>query len=121
MRMYYLCRREDVSGTSGTGHIAELAEFDDRTVVVRWIGSMNATGVASTTVFNSMDDLLKVHGHEGRTHVDLVLDSERVEELKSTVDRLRQQLRAAQAKLTAHGELFPAEPPERPEPLPECK
>lgn len=76
MRMYYLCRREDVSGTSGIGQIAQVAEFDDGAVVVRWIGSMNRTGVTSTTVFESMRDLLHIHGHEGRTYVELVLDSD---------------------------------------------
>jgi hypothetical protein len=74
MKIYRLCRKEDVSGTSGTGNIAEVAEFDDGSVVVRWIASMNAAGVASTTVFNSLADLLKVHGHEGRTYVETVFD-----------------------------------------------
>jgi hypothetical protein len=67
MRIYHLCRREDVSHTSGTGHVAEIAEFDDGAVAVRWMTSSNATGVASTTIFNSLQDLLRVHGHEGRT------------------------------------------------------
>jgi hypothetical protein len=107
MRMYYLCRKEDVSGTSGTGHIAELAEFDDGAVVVRWVAEMNAVGVASTTVFESINDLLKVHGHEGRTHVDLVLDSNRSAELESTVEALRKQLDAAIEMLEAHGLSLP--------------
>jgi hypothetical protein len=64
MRLYHLCRKEDISGTSGTGHVAELAEFDDGTVVVRWMRDRNAAGVASTTVFNSLADLLKVLRHE---------------------------------------------------------
>lgn len=74
MKMYRLCRKEDVSGTSGTGYIAQIAEFDDGTVAVRWVGSMNASGVASTTVFNSIDDVVRVHGHNGRTVIELVFD-----------------------------------------------
>jgi hypothetical protein len=76
MKTYYLCRREDVSHTSGTGHVAQVAEFDDGAVVVRWLASKNATGVASTTIFNSLEDLLKVHGHEGRTVAEPVLDGD---------------------------------------------
>ena len=95
MKAYFLCRREDVSGTSGTGHVAQVAEFDDGTVVVRWIASMNAVGVASTTVFNSIDDLLKVHGHQGKTGLHLLLDSGRVEELEAEVAALRNALAAA--------------------------
>lgn len=72
--MYYLCRNEDVSNTSGTGHVAEIAEFDDGSVAVRWMASSNATGVASTTIFNSLQDLLKVHGHEGRTIAEPALN-----------------------------------------------
>ena len=103
MRMYYLCRNEDVSGTSGIGHIAEIAEFDDGSVVVRWIGTMNRTGITSTTVFSSMEDLLKIHGHEGRTGVELVLDSARIQELEATVDSLRECLRNATELLAQHG------------------
>jgi hypothetical protein len=95
MKAYFLCRREDVSGTSGTGHVAQVAEFDDGTVVVRWIASMNAVGVASTTVFNSTDDLLKVHGHQGKTGLHLLLDGGRVEELEAEVAALRKALDGA--------------------------
>ena len=75
MKLYYLCRREDVSGTSGTGHVAQVAEFDDGSVAVRWIAATNAAGVASTTIFNCIDDLVKVHGHGGKTSVELVADT----------------------------------------------
>ena len=44
------------SRTSGTGHVAQVAEFDDGTVVVRWIASMNAVASQAPTVFNSVDD-----------------------------------------------------------------
>ena len=62
MKFYHLCRKEDVSHISGTGHVAEVAEFNDGTVAVRWPAAKNAAGVASTSIFNSLPDLLKVHG-----------------------------------------------------------
>lgn len=99
MRTYNLCRREDVSHTSGTGHVAQVAEFNDGTVVVRWIASSNATGVASTTIFSSLQDLLKVHGHEGRTVAEPVLDEDCVRQLESRVDQLQHCLHDAIALL----------------------
>lgn len=86
MKTYFLCRTEDVSKTSGTGNVAEIAEFDDKTVAVRWLASTNDTGVASTTIFNSLEDLLKVHGHEGRTVAQLVLDQDRSRRLERALD-----------------------------------
>ncbi|HLG96644.1 MAG TPA: hypothetical protein VKX49_10080 [Bryobacteraceae bacterium] len=99
MRFYYLCRKEDVSHTSGTGHVAEVAEFDDGAVVVRWLASRNATGVASTTIFNSLDDLLKVHGHEGRTVAEPIIDGDRIRQLESRVGHLERCLSGAIALL----------------------
>jgi hypothetical protein len=90
MKAHFLCRREDVSGTRP---VAQAVEFDDGTVVVRWIAAMNAVGVASTTVFNSVDDLLKVHGHQGKTGLDLLLDSRQMEALQAEVEALRTELR----------------------------
>jgi hypothetical protein len=105
--MYYLCRTDDVSGTSGTGRVAQIAEFDDGAVVVRWSADTNAAGVASTTVFNTLKDALTVHGHEGRTDVELVLESRRVEQLESTVRCLRDRLRQAAGALERLGAPLP--------------
>lgn len=94
MKTYFLCRNEDVSNTSGTGRIAEAVEFDDGTLVVRWISGMNATGVSSTTVFNSLADMLKVHGHQGRTVLEVDLDRDRVNRLERSFRRAIEMLRA---------------------------
>jgi hypothetical protein len=99
MRFYYLCRKEDVSHTSGTGHVAGVAEFDDGAVVVRWLASKNATGVASTTLFNSLDDLLKVHGHEGRTVAEPIIDGDRMRQFEAQVGDLQERLAGTLALL----------------------
>jgi hypothetical protein len=109
MRFYYLCRKEDVSHTSGTGHVAEVAEFDDGAVVVRWLASRNATGVASTTIFDSLDDLLKVHGHEGRTVAELIIDDERIRELEKSTARIERFLAGAIALLEENHIPVPAD------------
>lgn len=102
MNFYYLCRKEDISQISGTGHVAEVAEFGDGTVAVRWPASRNATGVASTTIFNSVEDLLKVHGHQGRTVAEPVLDGTRVRMLEAELSRLRRRFLDAVALLDEH-------------------
>jgi len=72
MRMYYLRRHEDVSGNSGCGRVAQVAEFDDGTAVLHWNRGANASGVASTEVFSSISDLLRIHGHNGRSVLEPV-------------------------------------------------
>ena len=62
MRRFVLQRDEDVGGVSGTGVVAEGVEFADGTAVIRWLGEFK-----STAVFASVEDLVAVHGHEGRT------------------------------------------------------
>lgn len=65
MRTFKVYRKGDISATH-TDKTAnapedvqfEGVEFGDGTVVIRW-----CTAFRSTSVFNSMDDLLGVHGH----------------------------------------------------------
>ncbi len=63
-RTFKLMRREDVSGVSGTGFVAEGAEFTDGSVALRWLGDY-----PSTAVWASLDLALKAHGHQGKTVV----------------------------------------------------
>jgi hypothetical protein len=67
MRAYFLRRHEDVSGTSGCGRVAQVVEFDDGTSVLHWNQGANRSGVSSTEVFGSVSDLLRIHGHNGRS------------------------------------------------------
>lgn len=63
-RRFYLYRREDVTGISGTGTVAEGVEFGDGTAAMRW-----CTDVASTCVYDSVAAIDKIHGHGGSTVV----------------------------------------------------
>jgi hypothetical protein len=67
MRTFFLRRDEDVSGNSGCGRVAQVVEFDDGTAVLHWNLGANSSGVASTEIFHSVFDLLKIHGHNGRS------------------------------------------------------
>jgi hypothetical protein len=59
MRRFQLVRYVDPSGVSGTGIVAEGVQFTDQTVTLRW-----CSGRPATTVWNGIDDVLAVHGHQ---------------------------------------------------------
>ena len=59
-----LRRHVDKSGVSGTGDVAELAEFSDGAVAVRWLGDH-----PSTAAWNDIRDVEIIHGHNGSTEV----------------------------------------------------
>jgi hypothetical protein len=53
-----------VSGVSGISVVAEGVIFADGRVAMRWL-----TGARSTAVYDSIEDVETIHGHEGRTRV----------------------------------------------------
>jgi hypothetical protein len=63
-RRFVLQRHVDVSGVSGVGTVAEGVEFTDRTCVLRW-----RVGLVSTAIYDNIDDVVAIHGHEGSTQV----------------------------------------------------
>lgn len=64
MRLFELLRNEDATGVSGTGVVAEGVEFSDGSCAMRWRSSL-----ASTAIYGSVDDVVAIHGHEGRTRL----------------------------------------------------
>jgi hypothetical protein len=64
VREFHLDRVEDVSGVSGISVVAEGVIFTDGRVAMRWL-----TGVRSTAVYDSIEDVEAIHGHEGRTRI----------------------------------------------------
>jgi hypothetical protein len=67
MKPFELYRHEDETGVSGTGHIASGVEFDDGTCVLRW-----RTETPGTTIYASVEHMLRVHGHNGKTEMRYV-------------------------------------------------
>lgn len=72
-RVGRLVRDVDVHGVSGEGEVADVWVWEGRpglmapavtTIVVRWRGERS-----STVVWDSLEDMLAVHGHDGRTRV----------------------------------------------------
>lgn len=67
MRRFMLKRNEDETGISGTGYVAEGVEFFDGTCVLKW-----KTDTSSLNTYNSVEDLISIHGHGGRTVIEWV-------------------------------------------------
>lgn len=60
--VFDVVRREDASGTSGTGTVAKGVVFPSGTTVVEW-----QTHVRSVVVYSSYADALHIHGHKDLT------------------------------------------------------
>ena len=67
MRRFRLIRREDVSGVSGTGVVAEGVHFSTGKVALSWCSNLH-----SVTVYDGIEDLERIHGHEGRTSIEWI-------------------------------------------------
>lgn len=64
MRTFKTVRTHDVSGVSGTGVVTEGVQFTDGTVVLKWL-----TSTSSTAFYNSIEDVIAIHGHDGSTTI----------------------------------------------------
>lgn len=80
--MFYLVRKEDESGVSGTGRVAQGFVFDNGKVTVTWLSEH-----PSTTVYDNIGEVRAIHGHEGKTEVVFDPDWKRAfNELKSAIE-----------------------------------
>lgn len=64
MKNFVLRRKEDETGVSGVGDVAEGVMFTDGTVALRW-----KTKHRSTCTYDSIADVVAIHGHNGKTLV----------------------------------------------------
>lgn len=64
MKRFWLDRIEDVSGTSGTGRIAEGIVFSNGWCALHWL-----TKYTSVAFYQSVAELEAIHGHDGKTKV----------------------------------------------------
>ncbi|MEV0291822.1 hypothetical protein AB0H36_47525 [Kribbella sp. NPDC050820] len=61
-RIGELFRHRDVTGTSGTGVVAQITQFSNGMVALCWLGEH-----PSVSVWDSLEALLAIHGHDGAT------------------------------------------------------
>lgn len=64
MRTFRLVRHEDATGVSGIGPVAEGVEFEDGRCILSWL-----TRIRSMAIYESIEDLIEIHGHSGLTEV----------------------------------------------------
>ena len=64
MRRFILQRNENVSGTSGTGIVAEGVQFTDGTVAVRW-----RSMIASHVIYLNVHAAEQIDCHGGATRL----------------------------------------------------
>jgi hypothetical protein len=57
----------DVTGISGVGPVINGVQFNDGVCVIRW-----STAYPSTTVHDSIENILAVHGHGGLTELEWI-------------------------------------------------
>jgi hypothetical protein len=82
VKVFYLNRKEDESGVSGTGRIAQGFIFDNGKVAMTWLSEH-----PSVTVYDNIGEVRAIHGHDGKTEVVMEPDFKRAfGELKSFVD-----------------------------------
>lgn len=66
IKEFHLKRKEDVSGTSGTGIVARGVILPSGACVMEWL-----TFHSSICIYKNIEDIEKIHGHNGATEVVL--------------------------------------------------
>lgn len=66
-RRFYLMRKKDISGVSGTGKVAEGVEFENGMCALSFSSSY-----PHANVYANMRAVHEVHGHHGNTDVVFV-------------------------------------------------
>lgn len=64
---FWLMREADVSGVSGVGVVADGVIFPDGITVLRW-----RTAGGSTAIYDSIQSVELIHGHDGKTKIEYV-------------------------------------------------
>jgi len=69
MKRFYLVRYEDESGVSGVGVIAEGILFSNWMCILNWLTEHRSQGI-----YRNPDEMMAIHGHDGRTVLVFVDD-----------------------------------------------
>jgi hypothetical protein len=67
IKCFYLYRKEDEIGVSGTGVVAVGVEFPSGQVLLEWVSKRTDEG--SLARYETMDGMMEVHGHGGKTEL----------------------------------------------------
>ena len=84
MRRFYLNRKEDVTGMSGTGRVADGIEFANGQVAMTW-----KKEYPSCTIFPSISIVEKLHTHNGKDPTKIVWVDALDEDVEAKSERLK--------------------------------
>lgn len=68
MKRFVLNRIEDETGISGTGTVAEGVQFTSGICALSWLTEIKSIAA----VYDDIDTVEKLHGHDGKTIVEWV-------------------------------------------------
>jgi len=100
LKTFKLERKEDESGVSGTGTVAQGVVFDNGKVALTWNEDVTDVDASSIGVYDSIEDVEKIHGHNGKTEVvfdntmtleaDIDVNLEEIKELREQLERIKE-------------------------------
>lgn len=76
-KRFYLNRKKDHSGNTGSGIVAVGVQFPGGKCIVNWM-----TDTPSFNFYDSLEDIKEVHGHDGDTEINFMDDLNKAEEMK---------------------------------------
>lgn len=66
-KLFQLVRNQDLTGVSGTGVVAWGTQYPNGKCTISWLHDLSCIGV-----YDTLDDLIAIHGHGGNTVVKFV-------------------------------------------------
>jgi hypothetical protein len=84
MKPFYLNRKEDHTGISGTGIVARGVILPSGKCVMEW-----QTKHTSVAVYDSIDEVRAIHGHDGKTEIKVLDDAEHLLTTMKKIGRYR--------------------------------
>lgn len=81
MRRFLLKRTEDPTGISGVGIVAEGVLFSNMRCVLHWLSDVGSIGI-----YDTPEEMMEIHGHEGATRVLWCQDDDAYEATMNGVD-----------------------------------
>lgn len=64
LTLFHIQRNSDVNGNSGIGIVAEGVIFSSGKCVIQWLHE-----ITSVAMFDRIEDVIAIHGHNGKTVV----------------------------------------------------
>ncbi len=86
LKRFLLVRDEDETGISGTGIVAEGIQFANGWCCLSWLTRFSSIGV-----YPSVEELIDIHGHNGRTVVKWCGDTDPQAEIQRVENEARAQ------------------------------